>query len=47
MIMPKVKFGEAITILLWVAALGILVENVALFRQNRRLRLQIQPLSTP
>lgn len=35
--MPKSRFGKAIEILLWVAALALLVENMALFRQNRRL----------
>lgn len=37
MVTPKSKFGKAIEILLWVAALALLVENVELFRQNRRL----------
>lgn len=34
---PNSKFGKTIEILLWVAALALLVENMALFRQNRRL----------
>jgi peroxiredoxin len=35
--MPKIRFGKAIEILLWLAALGVLVENIILFQQNRRL----------
>ncbi len=34
---PKIKLGKAIEVLLWVAALAVLAENIALFRQNRRL----------
>lgn len=43
---PKSKFGKAIEILLWVAALALLVENVVLFRQNRRLREVAAPQIT-
>lgn len=32
------RFGKAIEILLWLAALGVLVENVSLLRQNRSLQ---------
>ncbi len=35
--MSKVRFGKAIEILILVAAVGVLAENVVLFRQNRRL----------
>jgi peroxiredoxin len=35
--MPKIRFGKAIEILIWLAALGVLAENVILFLQNRRL----------
>ena len=35
---PKAKFGKAITMLLWLTALGVLAQNVILLRQNRRLR---------
>lgn len=34
---PKSKLGKAVEIFLWLAALGVLAENVVLFRQNRRL----------
>lgn len=34
---PLNKLGKTIGILVWVSALAVLVENVALFRQNRRL----------
>ena len=37
MTMPKSKFGKAIEILIWIAALAVLAENIALFRQNRHL----------
>ena len=37
MTMTKSKFGKAIEALLWIAALGVLAENIALIRQNRRL----------
>ena len=33
----KSKFGKAIEILLWIAALAVLAENIALLQQNRRL----------
>lgn len=35
--MPRIRFGKAIEILLWLAAFWVLAENVVLFRQNRRL----------
>ncbi len=41
--MPKVGFGKAIEILLWILALGVLAENVVLFRQNRRLSEALAP----
>ncbi len=34
---PKSKFGKAVELLIWVAALGVLAENIILFQQNRRL----------
>ena len=37
MIVSKGKFGKSVEVLLWIAALGVLAENIALFRQNRRL----------
>ncbi len=41
--MPKIKFGKALEMLLWLAALGVLAENVVLFRQNRRLSEALAP----
>lgn len=35
--MLRPKFEKTIATLLWIAALGVLAENVALFRENRRL----------
>lgn len=35
--MAKGKFGRAITVLLWFAALGVLTEDIVLLRENRRL----------
>lgn len=43
---PKSTFGKGIEILLWVAALALLVENIVLFRQNRRLREVAAPQIT-
>ena len=37
MTVPKNKFGKAIGMLVWIAALGVLAENIVLFRQNQRL----------
>ena len=33
----RTRLGTTLSILLWVAALGVLAENIVLFRQNRRL----------
>ncbi len=44
--MSKIRFGKAIEILLCLAALGVLVENVVLFRQNRRLNDALAPQIT-
>lgn len=43
---PRTKFGKVTEILLWIAALGVLTENVALFRENRRLRAAAAPQIT-
>ncbi len=43
MTMAKGKFGKAITVLLWFAALGVLTENIILLRQNRRLSQAAAP----
>lgn len=40
---PRSKFGKAIEILLWIAALAVLTENIALFRENGRLREAAAP----
>jgi peroxiredoxin len=44
--MPKVGFGKALEILLWLAALGVLAENVVLLRKNRQLREALPPQIT-
>src|SRR5713226_6569507 len=41
--MPKIRFGKAIEILLWLAALGVLAENVVLLQQNRHLSEALAP----
>ena len=43
---PKSKFGKVIEILLWMAALAVLAENIVLLRQNRRLRDAAAPQIT-
>jgi peroxiredoxin len=35
---PRIKFGKVLEILLWIAALAVLAQNIALVWQNRRLR---------
>jgi peroxiredoxin len=40
---PKISFGKAMEILLWLAALGVLAENIILFQQNRRLSEALAP----
>lgn len=39
----RIKFGKVIEIFLWVAALGVLTQNVVLFRQNKSLREATAP----
>ncbi len=41
--MPKIRFGKALEILLWVVAVAVLAENVSLFRQNQRLHEALAP----
>jgi peroxiredoxin len=41
--MPKIRFGKALEILIWLAALAVLAENVSLFRQNQRLHEALAP----
>jgi len=36
--MPKIKFGKAVEIIIFIAAIAVLAENLALTRQNRQLR---------
>ncbi len=43
---PKTRFSKVMEILLWLAGLGVLAENVALFQQNRRLNEVLAPQIT-
>ena len=38
MTVPRIKFGKVLEILLWITALVVLAQNIALVWQNRRLR---------
>jgi peroxiredoxin len=40
---PKTRFGKVIEIFLWLAALGVLAENISLLRQNQGLREVLAP----
>ncbi len=40
---PRIKFEKVIQVFLWIAALGVLVENIVLFRQNRILQGAMAP----
>ena len=40
---PRTRFAKVIEIFLWLAALGVLAENVVLFQQNRRLHEALAP----
>src|SRR5712664_4530043 len=40
---PKIRFSKVIEILLWLAGLGVLAENIFLFQQNRRLNEALAP----
>jgi peroxiredoxin len=40
---PKTRFGKVMEILLWLAGLGVLAENIFLFQQNRRLNEALAP----
>jgi peroxiredoxin len=40
---PKPRFSKAMEILLWLAGLGVLAENIFLFQQNRRLNEALAP----
>jgi len=43
---PKIRFSKVIEILLWLAGLGVLAENIFLFRQNRQLSEALAPQIT-
>ncbi len=40
---PKIRFSKVLEILLWLAGLGVLAENIFLFQQNRRLNEALAP----
>ena len=40
---PRLSWAKTIEILLWLAALGVLAENVSLYRQNRSLQEAVAP----
>ena len=42
---PKTRFSKLMEILLWLAGLGVLAENIFLFRQNRQLSEALLPRS--
>jgi peroxiredoxin len=41
--MPKSKFARVVEVLIWLAAVGVLAENIGLSRQNRRLKEAATP----
>jgi peroxiredoxin len=43
---PKTRFSKLMEILLWLAGLGVLAENISLFRQNRQLSEALAPQIT-
>jgi len=43
---PKIRFSKVMEILLWLAGLGMLAENIFLFRQNRHLSEALAPQIT-
>ncbi len=43
---PKTRFSKVMEILLWLAGLGVLAENILLFLQNRRLNEALAPQIT-
>jgi hypothetical protein len=40
---PKIRFSKVMEILLWLAGLGVLAENIVLLQQNRRLNEALAP----
>ncbi len=43
---PKIRFSRVMEILLWLAGLGVLAENIFLFQENRRLSEALAPQIT-
>jgi peroxiredoxin len=43
---PKTRFSKVMEIFLWLAGLGVLAENIFLFRQNRHLNEALAPQIT-
>ncbi len=43
---PKIRFSKVMEILLWLAGLGVLAENIFLFQQNRHLSEALAPQIT-
>ncbi len=43
---PKIRFSKVMEILLWLAGLGVLAENIFLLQQNRRLNEALAPQIT-
>src|SRR2546422_6363868 len=43
---PKTRFSKLMEILLWLAGLGVLAENIFLFQQNRHLSEALAPQIT-
>jgi peroxiredoxin len=41
--MTNPRFGKAVEVLIWIAALALIATNVALLRQNRQLREAVAP----
>src|SRR5258708_33920763 len=40
---PKIRFSKVMEIVLWLAGLGVLAENIFLFQQNRCLNEALAP----
>lgn len=40
---PRIRLGKAIEVMIWLAALSVLAENIILFRQNRLLNEALAP----
>jgi hypothetical protein len=44
--LPKIRLSKVMEILLWLAGLGVLAEDIFLFQQNRRLNEALAPQIT-